>query len=136
MSEARSGAAAGYARFLATAVVIAAAVAAVGYLPTVRLGGAAAVPAMLAGCALAAVASAIGGVPIALAGPEPVKRPQAVLLASGLRLASVLALGLWAIASGRFAGRPLVIWMAISYVAQLAADSRYAMRAPLRPPGQ
>jgi hypothetical protein len=131
-------AAAGYARFLASAVVMAAAVGAIGYLPTQRLGGAAAVRSLLAGCALAVAASAAGGVPIALAGPLPAGRSQAALLAMTVRLLTVATLGAAAAASGRFATRPLAIWTVISYLAQLVVDSRYAMRAaaaPPRPPG-
>jgi hypothetical protein len=127
MTGSRPRAAAGYVRFLGASVAVAAAVAALGYLPTLHLGGAAAIPALLAGCAVAVVASAAGGVPIALSGPEPATRPQAALLAMAVRLATVLALGLAAVASGLFAARPLAIWTAISYVALLAVDSRYAM---------
>jgi hypothetical protein len=141
------GAAWQYARFLATAVAVAAAVAAAGYLPTLRLGGAAAVRALLAASAVAVTASAAGGVPIALAGPRPASRPQAALLAMAVRLLTVAGLGMAAAASGRFAVRPLAIWTVISYLAQLVVDSRYAMlaaaaspagekvTAPWRPPG-
>jgi hypothetical protein len=122
----------GYARFLATAVLVAAAVGAAGYLPTLALGGAAAIPALVAGCAVAVAASAVGGVPIALAGREPANRPQAALLAMAARLLTALALGLAAAATGRFATRPLALWTAIGYLAQLVVDSRYAMRAPAR----
>jgi hypothetical protein len=121
------GAGAGYLRFLATAALAAVAVAALGYLPTLRLGGAAAIPALLAGCALTWVASAAGGVPIALAGAAPAGRPPAALLAMVVRLTTVLALALAAVESGRFATRPLAIWTAVGYLAQLAVDSRYAM---------
>jgi hypothetical protein len=129
MTAARPRAVAEYARFLATAVIVAAAVGAAGYLPTLRLGGAAAVRALVAGCVVAVAASAAGGVPIALAGPEPASRPQAALLAMVTRLLTVMALGLAAAGSGRFATRPLAIWTVISYLAQLAVDSRYAIRA-------
>ncbi len=127
-------AAAGYARFVGLAVAVAAAVAVAGYLPAVHFGGAAAVPALLLGCGIAAIASAAGGVPIALASPDPIRRPQAILLSLGLRLAAVVALGAAALASGRFSGKPLVVWTAIAYVAQLVVDSRYAMHS--LPPGQ
>jgi hypothetical protein len=127
MTNSRPRAAAGYVRFLGASVAVAVAVAALGYLPTLHLAGAAAVPALLAGCAVAVVASAAGGVPIALSGPGPANRPQAALLAMAVRLTTVLALGLAAEASGLFAARPLAIWTAISYVALLAVDGRYAM---------
>jgi hypothetical protein len=128
-AAARPRAALEYSRFLAVAVAVAAAVGAVGFVPTLRLGGAAAVRALLAGCAVAVAASAAGGVPIALAGPRPASRPQAALLAMAVRLLTVATLGMAAAASGRFAVRPLAIWTVISYLAQLAVDSRYAMRA-------
>jgi hypothetical protein len=138
MTAARPRAVAEYARFLATAVIVAAAVGGAGYLPTLRLGGAAAVRALVAGCMVAVAASAAGGVPIALAGPEPASRPQAALLAMVARLVTVMALGLAAAGSGRFATRPLAIWTVISYFAQLAVDSRYAIRAaaPRRASGE
>jgi len=132
MTGARQRTSTGYARFLATAVVVAAAVGAAGYLPTLLLGGAAAVPAMVAGCAVAVAASAVGGLPIALSGPEPASRPQAALLAMVARLLTALMLGLAVAATGRFATRPLALWTAISYFAQLVVDSRYAMRAQAR----
>jgi hypothetical protein len=135
MSSARPGARAGeYARFLLSAVAVAAGVGAIGYLPTLRLGGAVAIPALLAGSAVAVAASAVGGVAIALAGTEPIRRPQAILLATVLRLLTAIGLGLAAVSSGRFAPRPLVAWIAIGYVTQLAIDSRYAMRAPVTIP--
>ena len=135
MTGARKRTSTGYARFLAAAVLVAAAVGAAGYLPTLLLGGAAAVPALVVGCAVAVAASAVGGVPIALSGPEPASRPQAALLAMVARLLTALALGLAAAATGRFATRPLALWTAISYFAQLVVDSRYAMRAPAGDPG-
>jgi hypothetical protein len=122
-----------YGRFLVSAVAVACGVGAVGYLPTLRLGGAGAIPALLAGSVVALAASAVGGVAIALAGTEPIRRPQAILLATVLRLLTAVGLGLAAVASGRFAARPLVAWIAIGYAALLAIDSRYAMRAPLAP---
>jgi hypothetical protein len=135
MISARSGAGVDYARFVVSAVLLAAGVGAVGYVPTLRLGGAAAIPALVAGCVVAVAASAVGGVAIALAGTEPIRRPQAILLATVLRLFTAIGLGLAAVSSGRFALRPLVAWIAIGYVAQLAIDSRYAMRAPVVTPG-
>ncbi|HEV3455301.1 MAG TPA: hypothetical protein VHG32_02015 [Thermoanaerobaculia bacterium] len=130
-AEPRAGS--GYARFLATAAMVAVAVGAAGYLPTLYLSGAAAVPALVVGCLVAVAASAVGGVPIALSGPDAASRPQAALLAMAARLLTVLTLGLAAAATGRFATRPLAIWTAISYLAQLVVDSRYAMRAAAGP---
>jgi hypothetical protein len=128
MTAGQSGVAKEYARFLGLAVAVAAVVALVGYQPALRTGGPIAVPALLAGCGIAVIASALGGVPIALSGSDPTRRPQAVLLSLVLRFTAVLALGLAAVASGRFASRQLVVWTAVGYVAQLVVDSRYAMQ--------
>jgi hypothetical protein len=130
-AEPRTGS--GYARFVATAAVVAVAVGAIGYLPTLYLSGTVAVPALVVGCLIAVAASAVGGVPIALSGSRASSRPQAALLAMAARLVTVLALGLAAAASGRLAIRPLAIWTAISYLAQLVVDSRYAMQAAAVP---
>lgn len=135
MSSARPGAGAEYARFLVMVAAVAAGVGAVGVLPTLRLAGAGALPALLMGSAVAVAASAVGGVAIAFAGSDPIRRPQAVMLATVLRLTTAIGLGLTAVASGRFAARPLVVWIAIGYVAQLAVDVRYAMR-PMREAGR
>jgi hypothetical protein len=121
---------------VAITLVVAAVVAAIGSLPTLRLGGAAAIPALLAGGAVAAIASAVGGAAIAWSewrGTGPPGRSQAVLLATALRLLTAVALGLAAMASSRFAAAPLAMWIAISYLAQLAVGSGYAMRATGRP---
>jgi hypothetical protein len=134
MMSARAGSGGEYLRFLASAVLVVCGAAAIGYLPTLRLGGSAAIPALVAGLVVAVAASAVGGVAIAMAGSEPIRRPQALLLATALRLFTAVGLALAAVASGRFAGRPLVVWTAIGYVALLVVDSRYAMRAPMVTP--
>lgn len=123
-----TGTAGGYLRFLAWAVAVAAAVALLGWLPTRRLGGDGAVRAMLAGCGVSVVASALGGVPIALArGRAPAARLQALLMAMGLRFGVVAVLALATVLSGLFDRAPLLIWVAVSYAAQLVVDTRYAL---------
>lgn len=119
-----------YLRFLAMASALAAAVALVGLLPTRRLGGPGAVSAMLAGCAVSLIASACGGVPIALArGGSGQARLQAVLLSMAVRLAVELALVLAAALSGLFPRGPLLVWAALSYLVLLAADTGFALKA-------
>jgi hypothetical protein len=51
-----------------------------------------------------------------------------MLISMALRLATVVVLGLSLGLSGWFAPRPLLIWIALGYVAQLALDTRYATR--------
>ncbi|HKV06630.1 MAG TPA: hypothetical protein VJ725_00740 [Thermoanaerobaculia bacterium] len=128
MTEARSPAA-GYLRFLVWATVVTAAVALLGYLPTQRLGGEGAIPAMLAGCVVGLLASLAGGAPVALgqrAGPAAAH--QTMMLAMAVRFVAALALGLAVALSGLFAVRPLLVWIAIAYVALLVVDTWYAVK--------
>jgi len=126
-----TGAAGSYLRFLAWAVAVTVVAALLGWLPTRRLGGEGAIPAMLAGCAVSVLASALGGVPIALtrgAGPAaPAARMQALLMAMAVRFGAVAVLALAAALSGLFPRAPLLIWVAVSYAAQLVVDTRYAL---------
>jgi hypothetical protein len=128
MTDARSPAA-GYLRFLVWATVATLAVALLGYLPTRWWGGEGAVPAMVAGCVVGLLASLAGGVPVALgrrAGPQAAH--QMMMLAMAVRFAAALALGLAAALSGAFAVRPLLVWIAILYVALLVVDTWYAVK--------
>lgn len=125
----RSPSAGGYLRFLAWVVAVTAALALVGWVPTRRLGGEDAIPAMLAGCAVGILASALGGVPIALVQGGPAARMQALLLSMAIRLGAVVILAVAAVLSGWFPRAPLLLWVAISYVVQLVVDTRYALQA-------
>jgi len=128
MSASRSPAAE-YLQFLVWAVAIGVAAALLGYAPTRRLGGDGALPAMIAGIGIGVIASAVGAVPILLArrsgaGLSPVQG----LLSMAIRLAALVVLGVSAGLSGVFETRPLIVWIALGYAAQLALDVRYAVR--------
>jgi len=121
--------AAGYLRFLAWAAAVGVAAALLGYAPTRRLGGEGALPAMMAGCAIGVIASAVGALPIALSRrPGATASPLQGLISMGARAATVVVLGLSVGLSGWFESRPLLIWIALGYVAQLALDVWYAVR--------
>lgn len=125
-----TGAAGGYLRFLMWAVGVTVVAVLLGWLPTRRLGGEEAIPAMLAGCAVSLLASALGGVPIALArraGSTPQARMQSLLMAMGVRFAAVVVLAVAAVLSGLFLRIPLLLWVAISYAVQLVVETRYAL---------
>lgn len=126
-------AAGSYLRFLAWATGAIVAAALLGYLPTMRLAGEGALPSLIAGCAVALLASAIGAVPVARARNRPgaagLEGPKVALSAMGLRLAAVVALGSAAGLSGRFETMPLVIWIAIGHAVLLIVDTRYALAA-------
>jgi hypothetical protein len=116
-------------RFLGWAVIVAVVSALLGYAPTLRLGGAGALPAMFAGCAIGLVASAVGALPAALSRRKVQAAPlQGMLAAMGLRLATVVVLGVSVGLSGWFESRALLIWIALGYIGQLALDTRYAIR--------
>jgi hypothetical protein len=119
-----------YLRFLSWAVLIGAALVLLGYAPTRRLGGEDAIPAMIAGCVIGVLASAAGAMPVALARRRNAEGAplQDMLVSMGLRFVTVVALGLSAGLSGWFETRPLLLWIGLGYVAQLAVDVRYVVR--------
>jgi integral membrane sensor domain MASE1 len=131
MTNARSPAAE-YLRFLAWVVGAAVLIALVGALPTRRLGGDEAIPAMIAGCAIGILASAAGGIPIArgrrTAETDPAEKLKVMMLSMALRLMVVVALGAAASLSGEFERVPLLLWIALGYVTLLAVDTWYAAK--------
>lgn len=117
-----------YLRFVAWVVAVAAALILLGYLPTRRLGGEDAVPALLAGCAIGALASVLGGLPTALIrGSTPAALVTRLGASSAIRLAAVVILGAVAFLSGWFPMVPLLLWIAISYAALLGVDVWYVL---------
>ncbi len=116
-------------RLAALVVVCAVILMAVGYVPTRRVGGADALPAMIAGCSISALGSLVGVIPILRAAGRPARvMPNAVLLATALRLAVVALLAVAVVLSGWFERGPLLLWVAISYVVFLFVDTAYAVR--------
>jgi hypothetical protein len=81
----------------------------------------------VAGCAVSLAASLAGGLAIALRPPEPRAVAARALTAMAVRLAAVAALAAVVALSGRVPVRPLLLWTAISHVALLAVDTRYAL---------
>jgi hypothetical protein len=119
---------AAYLRFLAWTAALAVVIALLGYLPTKRWGGEGAVRAMLAGCGVGVVASALGGVPVLLfSGTPGGAGASGALAAMAVRFAAALGLGLAAALSGSFERGPLLLFMAISYMVLLTVDTRYAL---------
>ena len=117
-----------YARFLGLAVAIVLALCTIGWLPTRRLAGADAPAAMMAGCAVSLLSAAFaGGLLTAVTADSPEARMQRSFLAMTVRLAVVVVLGAAAVLSGEFARAPLLLWMAIAYVALLPLEVRLAI---------
>ena len=134
MSETRS-AAGDFARFLILAGAVVVFVAGVGYVPTKRLAGSDGTLAMAVGCVISLVASALGAVPVVLAqrhvgtdSQAAGRRVTAVMMSMAVRFLVVLTLGISAALSGLFVTAPLLVWLAISYVALLTADTMFALR--------
>jgi len=110
--------------------VSAAALILMGLLPSRRLGGTAGFEAMLAGCGVSLLASLIGALPVVRS--EPGHSAQNIPTFMGamlLRLAAVVFLTFVAAMQGIFALKPLILWVGISYVAFLPADSYITLRA-------
>ena len=119
-----------FARLVAVSIGVALMLAAVGYLPTVRIAGRGAVPEMLAGIGISLFAGIVGAVPVArsAAAGDPKQIPIAVLLATAIRFIVVLALTVAAVFSGWFDRAPLVLWVGIAYLVMLLVDTVYAVR--------
>ncbi len=117
-------------RFTGILMGVAAALAAVGYLPTLERGGVAGIQAMAWAAGLNVLASSIAAVPITRAGLRPRReRLVGVLLGSlALRLTLVLALAGAVLVAGGVARRPFLLWVGLFYLALLPVDTRYAQR--------
>lgn len=118
-----------YLHFAAWAIGTTVLAAGLGYFPTVRLCGYSAVGAMLAGCGASLAASLVGALPIALVRVgSPANVTLATTASMALRLLVALAACLWLALSGWFERGPLLIWVGLSYLFLLIADTLYAVR--------
>ena len=115
-------------RFLGAEVLIAAALCAIGWMPTQRLAGSEALPAMIAGCGISLVSAALAGWLTSMTdGATPEGRMRRGMVAMFARLGIVIALSVAAVLSGEFAQRPLLFWMATTYMALLPLEVRLAI---------
>lgn len=120
--------------FVGVLSAVVAALVAIGYWPTVRIAGPAAVPAMLAGCAVSWFAGLAGALPVlfagALGGQPGQPRTMAALLATVVRMMVAALAGLVLALLGAFPKAPLLLWLGISYVALLPVESWFVLRSP------
>jgi len=117
-----------YARFLGLAIAVVVVLCAVGLVPTRRLAGTGGVPAMFAGCAIGLISAALAGLLLtAVAGDTPDARMKRSFLAMMARLMVVVALGAAAALSGMLATQPLLLWIAVAYMALLPLEVRLAI---------
>ena len=119
--------AARYFGFLKWAGGLSAALLALGFLPTVRLAGEKGLSAMAAGCGVSLAGSIAGTTPFLLARGRSAAEIVPVLLGSiALRLIVVLTLAGITAWVGLLANRPFLLWVAISHLGLLVADTLYA----------
>ncbi|MCK4659868.1 MAG: hypothetical protein KAV82_10145 [Phycisphaerae bacterium] len=117
-----------YLQLLGVGIAALGVAAAMGYYPTLRLGGGEAVRAMFAGCGVALIAGGVGIIPVCTARfseLDPAAVTNRVLLSTALRMVVALAITLSVVLSGWFPKAPLLVWIAIAYVVTLLADTVY-----------
>lgn len=129
MTKARSTFGGYYAVFVGIGFATALVVAALGYFPTVRLRGGEGAAAMAAGCGVSWIASCIGALPTAAAlSSRPKQAATAVLASTTIRFVTALVLVVPLVFSGWFDRTVLVLFVAVSYLMMLIADTLLAVR--------
>ena len=110
----------------------AASVALAGHLPVGRNGGPVALRGLWLGCLVSLVAAAVGSLPLARlvgSGDDHSGVVAAVGKATIIRFGVTLGGALWLISSGLVATRPLLLWVAVSYLALLAVETWWLLRS-------
>lgn len=122
-----------FGQFLGFALVVAALLLALGFLPTRRLGGEAALPAMFVGCAVGVVASLVGTIPVLLARNRPhVEAWTAAMVAMGVRLGIAIVLGVGLALSGIWPPKPLLVWVVLSHGGLMVPDTLLGIKVLAR----
>ena len=119
-------------RFVVLSAAVAAGCAAIGWLPTVLLAGEGAAAGLLAGCAISWLASVSGAVLFVRLMAANVPGGLAELAKLGLRFAAVVLFGvLGAVLArrGYWPLRPMLVWIALSYLPLLGLDIGFALGA-------
>lgn len=96
--------------------------AAVGYFPTMRLAGEGARGAMAAGVGIGIAAGWLGSIPMAWGGSGAVLLNR-LLAGTAIRMFAAVVLGVAVALAGWFALGPLLLWLGISYLAALGAET-------------
>ncbi len=124
----RAGFLAAYMRFVALATVAGTVVAGLGYVPTVKMAGDAAIWSMMAGCGVSWAASCVGAIPLALVSSRGTDSATAVLASTGVRFLVVLLLVVPLVFSGWLTKNVFVFWVGVSYLLMLFVDTTFALR--------
>jgi hypothetical protein len=128
MNPAATGFAGRYLRLVLLSLALGLAAAGIGYFPTRRLGGDGAVAAMFAGCALAVLSGWIGGLVACVPGGSGAQQINRVLGATALRMAAAAGLTVATVLAGLFATKPLLVWVALTYLVTLAGETILMVR--------
>lgn len=116
-------------QYAASTLLIALALVAVGFVPTMRNAGGQGVSAMLAGCAVSLIGSWAGAIPLVFSGGGGAAHGANLALASMAVRIFIVAILATAVALTReFALAPLLIWVGISYMGFLIADTWFTVR--------
>ena len=123
--------------FFGVLAAAAAMVVLVGHFPVGRQGGSTALRGLWLGCLVSLVAAAAGSVPLArLVGGS--REDQSVVAAVGkatlIRFIVTLGVALWLVSSGWVETRPLLMWVAVSYLALLAVETWWLLRSLRKAP--
>lgn len=125
-----------YVGFVALAFFTAGGIAAIGYVPTVRLTDGSGAWSLLAGCGVSWVASCVGAIPLALTvSAKSSQATQAVLMSTAVRFLVVLVLVASLTFSGWLDRNVFVLWTSISYLLMLLVDTAFAIRVLNRATG-
>ncbi len=116
-------------KFIAASLGVTLACVALGYYPTVNLGGEEAVVPMLVGCGMSLAASWIGAIPLIVATRHKKQGdPSTIMAGTALRFVVVLVLTLVVALGSELWRTPLLLWVAISHMVLLIPDTFLALR--------
>jgi hypothetical protein len=121
-----------YLKFCGLSVAITVLLALLGWKPTENLAGESGVVAMLAGCGISLLASLLGALPVAFGSMTAAMATTWTLASTAIRLAVAVLGAVGLLLSGWFLPLPLLLWVALSHLALLAVDTRFALRAARR----
>src|SRR5262245_2256751 len=118
-----------FAQLIGAAILGAAVLFGIGYIPTQRIGGSSAVIAMSVGIGVCVIASMLGALPVVLTrDPRPASRQAALLGTIAIRMIATLILFGAAALSKQFDARPMAVWTGIGYICLLGIETAVAIR--------
>jgi hypothetical protein len=114
-------------RFVGLTLLVAGLLALAGWVPTRRLAGEGGIAAMLTGIGASLGVSLAAMVPLLRVAPDG--RSRALLLSTLLRFVGALVCALVVVLGGWVLRGPFLLWLGLSYLVLLVADSAFALAA-------